>query len=117
MNLLQKRSLRLLHFKCSVTIFKEIIPSDLRIGSPWGKLYQVPPLISLFSSNIRYRDATFKISCEGWSSGGHAVPDNQYNIEKVEVGSCIGCLCDRQWYVCEVQETHRVRSIWVPAIR
>ena len=34
----------------------------------------------------------------------HAVPDNQYDIEKVEVGSYIRCLYDRQWYVGLVQD-------------
>ena len=34
----------------------------------------------------------------------HAVPDNQCDIEKVEVGSYIGCPHDRQWYVGFVQD-------------
>ena len=48
-----------------------------------------------------------RISGEGEPNvihGDHAVPDNQYDIEKVEVGSYIGCLFDRQWYVGLVQD-------------
>ena len=35
--------------------------------------------------------------------GDHAVDDNQYDTEKVEVGSNIGCLYDQQWFVGLVQ--------------
>ena len=48
-----------------------------------------------------------RISGEGEPNvihGDHAVPDNQYDIEKVEVGSYIGCLYHRQWYVGLVQD-------------
>ena len=47
-----------------------------------------------------------RISGEGEHNihGDHSVPDNQYDIEKVEVGSYIGCLYDRQWYVGLVQD-------------
>ena len=31
--------------------------------------------------------------------GDHAVPNSQYDIEKVEVTSYIVCLYDQQWYV------------------
>ena len=48
-----------------------------------------------------------RISGEGEPNvihGDHAVHDNQYAIEKVEVGSYIGCLYDRQWFVGLVRD-------------
>ena len=47
-----------------------------------------------------------RISSEGEPNvirGDHAAPDNQYDTEKVEVGSYIGCLYDWQRYVGLVQ--------------
>ena len=106
MNLLQKRSLGLLHFQCPVTISKGIVLFS-RIGSPWAKLYQVPAhTIVLFQSQIQRCDFQ-KSQVEGELNvihGDHAVPDTQYDIEKVEVGSYIGCLYDRQWYVGLVRD-------------
>ena len=65
MNLLQKRSLGLLHFICPVTISKEIILFS-RIGSLWAKLYQVPAYtIVLFQYQIQrcdFQESQVKVS-------------------------------------------------------
>ena len=56
MDLLQKRSLGLLHFMCPVTISKGIVLFS-RIGSPWAKLYQVlTHTIVLFQYQIQRCD-------------------------------------------------------------
>ena len=89
MNLLQKRSLGLLHFMCPVTISKGIVLFS-RIGYPWAKLYQVPAHTICFVPISDTEMRLSRISGEDEPNviqGDNAVPDNQYDIEKVKVGS------------------------------